>query len=346
MSLRIAIDAMGSDAAPAPEVEGAIQAAREWPQLECLLVGDEARIRAEAAKQGGLPANVQVLHTTQVITPDEEPTRAYRAKKDASLTVAARLVKEGKADAMLSAGSTGGIVVVGTLGIGRMKGIDRPALGTIMPTVEKPVFVLDVGATPDCRPEWLAQFALMGDIYAREILGLKQPRVALLNNGTEEEKGNALTKATYPLLQQLDAIHFTGNIEARDVPFGGADVVVADGFPGNVFLKTFEGVGMALFKSLKGALTASPITSIGAALAKPGLKQLAKKFDYTEYGGALLLGLRAPVVKCHGSSNAHAVRSGIRVMKLALEGGVIPKLSAAVAQLPSTKPTRKGDSPE
>lgn len=338
MSLRIAIDAMGSDAAPAPEVEGAIQAAREWPQLECLLVGDEARIRAEAAKQGGLPGNVQIHPATQIITPDEEPTKAYRAKKDASLAVAARLVKEGRADAMLSAGSTGGIVVVGTLGIGRMKGIDRPALGTIMPTIEKPVFVLDVGATPDCRPEWLVQFALMGDIYAREILGVATPRVALLSNGTEEEKGNALTRATHPLLKQLAAIHFIGNTEARDVPFGACDVLVTDGFPGNVFLKTYEGVGMALFKSMKGALTATPLSTLGAALVKPGLKQMARKFDYTEYGGALLLGLKAPVVKCHGASNAKAIHSGIRVMKLALEGGVIPKLEAAVAQyVASTK---------
>jgi len=345
MSFRIAVDAMGSDAAPAPEVAGTIAAAREWTGLRFVLVGDEQRIRAEAQKAGGLPSNVEVMHTTEVITPDEEPTKAVRSKKDASLTVAARLVKEGQADALLSAGSTGALVVVGTLGIGRMKGIDRPALGTIMPTVEQPVFMLDVGATPDARPEWLVQFALMGDIYARQILGLERPRVALLNNGAEAEKGNALTKATYPLLKELDAIHFIGNIEARDVPFGGADVVVADGFPGNVLLKTYEGVAMALFKAMKQALTATPITTIGAALAKPGLKQMAKRFDYTEYGGALLLGLKAPVVKCHGSSNAHAITSGIRVMKLALEGNVIGRLADAVAKLPAHKPSDKGESP-
>ncbi|WP_374712173.1 phosphate acyltransferase PlsX [Symbiobacterium terraclitae] len=345
MSFRIAVDAMGSDAAPAPEVAGTIAAAREWTSLRFVLVGDEQRIRAEAQKAGGLPSNVEVMHTTEVITPDEEPTKAVRAKKDASLTVAARLVKEGQADALLSAGSTGALVVVGTLGIGRMKGIDRPALGTIMPTVEQPVFMLDVGATPDARPEWLVQFALMGDIYARQIMGLARPRVALLSNGTEAEKGNALVKATYPLLQELESVHFIGNIEARDVPFGGADVVVADGFPGNVLLKTYEGVAMALFKAMKQALTSSPITSIGAALAKPGLKQMAKRFDYTEYGGALLLGLKAPVVKCHGSSNAHAIRSGIRVMKLALEGDVIGRLADAVAKLPAQKPKDKGDSP-
>ncbi len=345
MGYRIAVDAMGSDAAPAPEVAGTLQAAREWPDLRFVLVGDEGRIRAEAEKNGGLQPNVEVVHTTQVITPDEEPTKAVRSKKDASLTVAARLVREGQADALLSAGSTGALVVVGTLGIGRMKGIDRPALGTIMPTVKQPVFMLDVGATPDARPEWLMQFALMGDIYAREILGLSRPRVALLSNGTEAEKGNAVVKATYPLLERLASIHFIGNIEARDVPFGAADVVVADGFPGNVLLKTYEGVAMALMQSLKEALTSSPLASLGAALAKPGLKKMARRFDYTEYGGALLLGLKAPVVKCHGSSNARAIYSGLRVMKLALEGRVTDRLAEAIAALAATKAQEEGDSP-
>ncbi len=327
--MRIAVDAMGSDHAPGPEVAGTLAAAREWPQLQLILVGDEQRVRAEAATHGGLPDNVSVRHAAEVITPDEEPTRAVRSKKGASMVVAARMVKEGEADALLSAGSTGALVVVGTLTIGRMKGINRPALGTIFPTVADPVFILDVGATPDAKPEWLVQFALMGDIYAREILGLQRPRVALLNNGTEEGKGNALTKATFPLLKEA-ALHFTGNIEGRDVPFGKADVVVTEGFAGNVLLKTYEGVGLALMKAMKDALTASPVAKVGALLAKSQLKQMAKKFDYTEYGGALLLGCKSPVVKCHGSSDAKAIRSGIRVMKLALEGDVIGKIGAAI----------------
>lgn len=328
--MKIAIDAMGGDNAPGAEVEGAILAAREW-NVELILVGDESRIRAEAAKHGGLPPTVSVVHASQVITTHEEPTKAVRSKKDASLVVAGRLVKEGAADALLSAGATGALVVVGTLGIGRMKGIERPALGTIFPTVADPVFILDIGATPDCRPEWLVQFALMGDVYAKEILGLKRPRVALLNNGAEEEKGNALTKATYPLLKEMKEIHFTGNIEGRDVPFGKADVVVTDGFPGNILLKTFEGVGMALFQAMKEALTSTPVAKIGAALAKPALKKMAKKFDYTEYGGALLLGLKAPVVKCHGSSEAKGIKSGIRVMRSALAGRAIEKLGSSIA---------------
>jgi len=335
--MRIAVDAMGSDNAPAPEVEGAILAARDFG-LEIILVGDEAKIRAEAAKHGGLPAGVIVHHAAEVITTHEEPTKAFRAKKDASLTVAGRLVKEGHADALVSAGSTGALVVVGTLGIGRMKGIERPALGTIFPTASEPVFILDVGATPDCRPEWLVQFALMGNVYAKEILGLSNPRIGLLNNGAEEEKGNALTKATYPLLKSVPGINFTGHIEAREVPFGGADVVVADGFPGNILLKTYEGVGMAIFAALKEALTSTTTAKVGALLAKPALKKMAKKFDYTEYGGALLLGLKAPVVKCHGSSNAKAIRSGLRVMHAALKGNVIDKLGASITAYNAAQP--------
>lgn len=321
---------MGGDNAPGAEVQGSIEAAREWPDLEILLVGDEQRIKAEAARFGGLPANITVIPAAEVITTHEEPVKAVRTKKDSSLVVAGRLVKEGRADALLSAGSTGALVVVGTLGIGRMKGIERPALGPIFPTLKENVMILDIGATPDPKPEWLVQFALMGDVYAREVMGRPSPRVALLNNGAEEEKGTALTKATYQLLKQTPGINFIGNVEGRDVPFGEADVVVTDGFSGNVLLKTYEGVGMAIFQALKEALTSSLIASIGAALAKPALKRMAKKFDYKETGGALLLGLKAPVVKCHGSSDARAIKSGIRVMRAAVSGQVVAKLGTAI----------------
>lgn len=338
--MRIAIDAMGSDKAVQPEVVGTIAAAREWPQLSLILVGDQAKIKAEAAKLGGLPANVTIRHTTEVVTPDEEPVRAVRTKKDASMVVAGRLVKEGEADAMLSAGSTGALVVVGTLGIGRMKGIERPALGTVMPSAKDPFFFLDIGATIDPRPEWLVQFALMGDVYAKAIMGRKNPKVALLNNGAEAEKGNALTKATYPLLQAAKGINFVGNVEGRDVPFGVADVIVAEGFSGNIFTKTMEGTAMALMKQIKGALMSSLVTKIGALLIKGGLKTLVKKFDYQEVGGALLLGLKGPVVKCHGSSDAKSITSGIRLLKQALEQNVIEKVRAAIeAQGPAPEAT-------
>jgi glycerol-3-phosphate acyltransferase PlsX len=328
--VRIAIDAMGSDKAVAPEVGGAITAAKQWPQLSITLVGDEARIQAEAAKHGGLPSNIIIRHTTEVITPDEEPVKAVRTKKNASMVVAGKMVKDGEADAMLTAGSTGALVVVGTLGIGRMKGVERPALGTVIPTVKQPTFFLDIGATIDPRPEWLVQFALMGDVYAKAILGRQNPKVALLNNGAEAEKGNALTKATYPLLQAAKGINFIGNVEGRDVPFGVADVVVAEGFSGNVHIKTLEGTAMALMKEIKGALTSSFTAKLGALLAKGGLKQIAKKFDYTEIGGALLMGLKGPVVKCHGSSDAKAITSGIRFLKQALEQNVVEKIRAAI----------------
>jgi len=334
--MKIAIDAMGGDFAPAAEVQGAIEATREWG-IELILVGDEARIRAEAAKHGGLPPTITVVHASEVIHHDEEPTRAVRSKKDASLVVAGRLVKEGQADALLTAGSTGACVVVGTLGIGRMKGIDRPALGPIFPTIDKPVLVLDIGATPDPKPEYLVQYALMGDIYAREVMGVPSPRVALLNNGTEEEKGSALTKEVHQRLKQLKGIHFIGNVEGRDVPMGAADVVVTDGFTGNIFLKTYEGVGLALMQAMKDALMSSTLSKLGALLAKPGLKKMAKKFDYKETGGSLLLGVKAPVVKCHGSSDARAIKSGIRVMRAALQGNVIEKLGASIASYSTTE---------
>ncbi len=330
---------MGGDNAPGAEVQGAIEAAREWKDIQLILVGDEAKIRAEAAKHGGLPASVSVVHTTEVITTHEEPTRAVRSKKDSSLVVAGRMVKEGQADALLSAGSTGALVVVGTLGVGRMKGIERPALAPIFPTIAQPVLVLDIGATPDPKPEYLAQFALMGDVYAREIMGVKSPRVALLNNGTEEEKGSALTKAAYQLLKELKGINFTGNIEGRDVPFGKADVVVTDGFSGNILLKTYEGAGMAVLKAVKEALMSTTLSKLGALLAKPALKKLAAKFDYAEVGGALLLGLKAPVVKCHGSSGPKAIKNGVRVMRAALQGNAVEKLGLAVATQSAAEPT-------
>lgn len=328
--MRIAIDAMGSDKAVQPEVAGTITAAKRWPELSFVLVGDEARIKAEAAKEGGLPANITIRHTTQVITPDEEPVRAVRTKKDASMVVAGKMVKDGEADAFLTAGSTGALVVVGTLGVGRMKGVERPALGTVMPSANEPFFFLDIGATIDPRPEWLVQFALMGNVYAKAILGRKNPKVALLNNGAEAEKGNALTKATHELLLQAKGINFVGNVEGRDVPFGVADVVVAEGFSGNIFTKTMEGTAMALMKQIKGALLSSFVSKIGALLIKGSLKSLAKKFDYTEVGGALLLGLKGPVVKCHGSSDANAITSGIRFLKQALEQNVVEQIRAAI----------------
>lgn len=333
--MKIAVDAMGGDHAPAAEVLGAIDAAREWP-IEIVLVGDETRIRAVAASEGGLPPNVSIVHASDVISPAEEPTKAVRTKKDASIVVAARLVREGAVDALLSAGSTGALVVVGTIIVGRIKGIERPALAPVFPTVGDSVMVLDIGATPDPKPEYLVQWAVMGQIYAREILGRRQPKVALLNIGTEEEKGSVLTKATYALLKEVPDLNFVGNIEGRDVPFGKVDVVVTDGFTGNVFLKTFEGVAMALMQSIKEAMTSTLMARIGALLVRPALRRMAKRFDYQQHGGVLLLGVKAPVIKCHGSSSRIAIKNGIREMRAALMGRAVEKLSASFASVDVT----------
>ncbi len=333
--MKIAVDAMGGDHAPSAEVLGAIDAAREWP-IEIVLVGDETRIMAVAASAGGLPPNVTVVHASEVISPAEEPTKAVRTKKDASIVVAARLVREGAVDALLSAGSTGALVVVGTILIGRIKGIERPALAPVFPTIGDPVIVLDIGATPDPKPEYLVQWAMMGQIYAREILGRPNPKVALLNIGTEQEKGSALTKATYALLLQVPDLNFVGNIEGRDVPFGKVDVVVTDGFTGNVFLKTFEGVAMALMQAIKVAMKSTLIAKIGAVLVRPALRKMATRFDYQHHGGVLLLGVKAPVVKCHGSSSRVAIKNGIRAMRAALIGRAVEKLGASVAAVDTT----------
>jgi len=333
--LKIAVDAMGGDLAPTAEVLGAIDAAKEWP-IEIVLVGDETRIRAVAAGVGGLPPNVTVVHASEVISPAEEPTRAVRTKKDASIVVGARLVKEGVVDALLSAGSTGALVVVGTIMIGRIKGVERPALAPVFPTLGETVIVLDIGATPDPKPEYLVQWAIMGQIYAREILGRRHPKVALLNIGTEEEKGSALTKATYALLKEVADLNFVGNIEGRDVPFGKVDVVVTDGFTGNVFLKTFEGVAMALMQAIRAAMTSTPMARVGALLVRPALRKMAQKFDYQHHGGVLLLGVKAPMVKCHGSSSRIAIKNGIRAMRAALMGRAVEKLSASFAAVESS----------
>lgn len=321
---------MGGDHAPGEVIQGALDAVRDLG-LEIILVGREEAIQAELKARGGVPSGVTIYPASEVIGYDEPPVQAVRRKKDASLVVAARLVKEGQADAVLSAGSTGALLAAGLFMVGRMPGIERPALGTPVPTRGgQPVLLLDVGANAENRPEHLVQFAVMGSVYAQAALGIQNPRVALLNIGTEEEKGNALVKEAYALLKGTTGIRFTGYLEPRDIPFGGADVVVADGFTGNIVLKTFEGVAMSLMGMIKDALTSSAVAKVGALLAKPALAQVRRKTDWTEYGGAPLLGLKAPVVKCHGASNARAIYSGLRVVRGLLEGQAIARIGTAI----------------
>ncbi len=323
--MKIAIDAMGGDRAPNQIVAGVVKAAEQWPEISFIVVGDETSIRKEI-EGSKVPPNVVVHHSTEVIATDEEPVRAIRRKKDASLVVACRLVKEQQADAIISAGNTGALMAAGLLLIGRIPGIERPALSPVFPTTSGGgMLVLDVGANMDAKPEHLADYARMGHIYARDILGVSNPRIGLLNVGTEDAKGNELAKATFPLLKELP-INFIGNMEARGIPYGECDVLICDGFSGNVVLKMLEGVSAAIFDSLKVEFTSSTISKFAAAILKPGLKRLKKKMDYTEYGGAPLLGLNGICIKAHGSSDSTAIFNAIRQAKLFYDQDVLQQM--------------------
>ncbi|MHB1651073.1 MAG: phosphate acyltransferase PlsX [Desulfitobacteriaceae bacterium] len=309
--MRVAVDAMGGDFAPGEIVKGTWQAAQTYPDGQFILVGREQEIR-QYLPGPQVPKNLEFHEATEVIEMDEHPANAVRKKRDASIVVATRLVKEKTADAVVSAGSTGAQMAAALLGLGRIKGIERPALATVMPTLAGGKLILDVGANPDAKPEHLLQYALMGNIYAEKILGIPNPRVGLLNIGSEEGKGNELTQLAYPLLRN-SGINFTGNIEGRDVPYGKVDVVVCEGFVGNVLLKTAEGLAGAMFELIKEKITSSTVRRLGALAVKPGLKEIAQMMDYAEYGGAPLLGVKGISIICHGSSKAKAIFNAIRV---------------------------------
>ncbi|MEH7389158.1 phosphate acyltransferase PlsX [Bacillus sp. JJ1503] len=306
--MKIAIDAMGGDHAPKEIVLGAMKAAAEYKDIEITLVGDETKIKEYLTN----PDRIEILHTNEVILATDEPVRAVRRKKNASMVLAAQLVSDGKADACISAGNTGALMAAGLFVVGRIEGIERPALSPTLPTIGGEGFLLlDVGANVDAKPEHLLQYAIMGSIYSEKVRGISNPRVGLLNIGTEEKKGNELTKHTYELLQNAN-LNFIGNVESRDLLEGAADVVVTDGFTGNMVLKTIEGTALSVFKMLKSALTSSFKSKLAAAVLKPDLVQLKSKMDYSEYGGAGLFGLKAPVIKAHGSSDANALYNAVR----------------------------------
>lgn len=307
--MRIALDAMGGDRAPSSNVEGALAAAREWSDTEIVLVGDEAKLKTIA---GDLPSNVSIRHAAEVIEADDEPVRAVRRKKDSSMVVCARMVREGEADAMISAGNTGALMASGLLVVGRIPGADRPALGQMLPTLDgKGVLVLDLGANMDAEPKHLVQYAVMASIYRTKVHGLEKPRVGLLNVGTEEGKGNTLCKEAYPLLREAP-VAFVGNVEARDVLDGVCDVLVCDGFAGNIMLKSIEGTAGMLLSGMKREFTRTLPRKLAAAVLAPGLRAFRANLDYREYGGAPLFGINGIVVKGHGSSDAKAVYNAIR----------------------------------
>lgn len=306
--MKIAIDAMGGDHAPKEIVRGAQKASRDFSDAEIILFGDENEIRKHLTDDG----RMEIVHTTEVIGADDEPVRAVRRKKDASMVQMARAVADGRADACISAGNTGALMASGLFIVGRIKGVERPALAPTLPTLDGKGFVmLDLGANADAKPEHLLQYAYMGKIYAENVRKIENPKVALLNIGSEENKGNELTKKAYELLKNAD-LNFTGNIEARELLEGRADVVVTDGFTGNVVLKAIEGTAAALFSMLKTTLTKSLKNKLAAGVIKSDLLELKGQMDYTEYGGACLFGLASPVIKAHGSSNANAVYHAIR----------------------------------
>lgn len=301
--MKLAIDAMGGDHAPEQIIAGVNRALKDMPDLELLIFGDQAKIAPLLEES----ARAEIVHTPDVILGTDEPVRAVRRKKDSSLVMMAQAVADKQAAACVSAGNTGALMAAGLFVVGRIEGVERPALAPTFPTVDGAGFVmLDAGANSDAKPEHLLQYAVMGSVYAKKVRGIKKPRVGLLNIGTEEKKGNDLTKAAYKLLSDAPDLHFIGNVESRELLNGVADVVVTDGFTGNMVLKTIEGSALSIFSMLKTALTASTKSKIGALLLKDELRGLKNKMDYAEYGGAGLFGLKAPVIKAHGSSDANA----------------------------------------
>ena len=309
--IRIVIDAMGGDNAPACNVEGAVEALNEKEGFRLILTGDKAAIEAELAGKSYPKDRLEIVPTTEVIAMAEPPVEAIRKKTDSSIVVGMKMVRKGEAEAFVSAGSTGAVLVGGQLLVGRLKGVERPPLAALIPTEKGCACLIDCGANVDARASWLVQFARMGSIYMEKVVGVANPTVGLLNIGAEEEKGNALVKETFPMLKDCKGINFVGSVEARDVPSGAVDIIVTDAFSGNVLLKMYEGTASALIRVVKQSMMTSLKTRIGALLIKNDLKATLKAYDSSNYGGAPLLGLNGLVVKTHGSATAKEVRTTI-----------------------------------
>lgn len=307
--VKVALDIMGGDNAPGEIVKGAVMALNEQDNLFVYAVGQEEVVKAEFAKYTYDTSRVEVVNATEVIETAEPPVMAIRKKKDSSIVKAMNMVKDKTCDAVVSAGSSGAILVGGQVIVGRIKGVERPPLAPIIPTSKGTSILIDCGANMDARPSFLVQFAKMGSVYMKYVMGVENPTVAIVNVGAEEEKGNALVKETFPLLKSCPDINFIGSIEAREIPFGYADVIVCDAFVGNAILKTYEGTGKMFLDTIKSVLMSSVKTKIGALLIKSTLKKTMKRFDAAEYGGAPLLGLNGLVVKTHGSSKAGEVKN-------------------------------------
>jgi glycerol-3-phosphate acyltransferase PlsX len=321
---------MGTDDCPAPDVEGAVLAAREWGD-EIILVGDEAQIRPELDEFDTAGLKLELVHTSQVIGMKDEPAEAARAKQDSSMRVGMQLVRDGQADAFVSAGNTGGLLAVATLySVRRISGVKRPALAAVLPLATGRVTLLDVGANADCRPEYLFQFGLMGSIYAERVLGVEKPRVALLSNGEEPGKGSALVKEAFELLQASN-LNFVGNVEGKELIAAEADVVVTDGFTGNIALKTIEAVARMLNNLIRDELMSNPLTILGGLLARPAFRRVARRIDPYEVGGVPLLGVNGVIIAAHGRSNGWAMRNAISQARKAVEGDILNAIKAGLA---------------
>ncbi len=345
--MRIALDAMGSDRAPSVDVEGAVRAARRFG-VEVVLVGRQEAIERELARHDTAGLALPIVHASEVVEMAEHPSQAVRAKRDASIVVAMRLLREGQVDAVVSAGNSGGVLAASLLSvgrIGRIEGVSRPAISTILPTLTGRSFMLDIGANTDCRPEWLAQFAMMGAAYAKKVLGISEPRVGLLSNGEEETKGSQAVQAAHAILKQLP-LRFIGNVEGKDLTQGLADVIVSDGFAGNVAIKTAEGTAAMLLTLLRREIKRRPLASIGALLAKPAFRVVARVLDYREYGGGPLLGVNGVVIIAHGRSDALAMENAIRVAVEAVRANVVEVIRQEIAAVQALVGAAPDASPE
>ena len=332
--MKIIVDAMGGDNAPQAPVMGAVQANREYG-VDIILVGRGEAILKVLEENGiqELPAGVEIAHASEVVEMCDNPATAFREKKDSSLTVGLNLLKSGEGDAFVSAGSTGALLSGATLVVKRIRGIRRAALAPVVPTGNGGAVLIDCGANAECPPEYLLQFAYMGSYYAEHVLGRPEPRVGLLNIGVEPSKGTSLQTAVYPMLVEAGKagrINFVGNVEAREAVEGAVDVIVCDGYSGNIFLKTMEGTGLYLVRELKGVFTKNLLTKLAAVLVSGGLKQMKKLLSSSEVGGTALVGISKPVIKAHGSSNAYAIKNAVRQAKQYVSSGIIESITENV----------------
>ncbi|MSQ33479.1 MAG: phosphate acyltransferase PlsX [Dehalococcoidia bacterium] len=330
----IALDAMGGDHAPAVVVEGALEALRE-PELEVLLVGPKQLLAEELQRRDAAPARLRVVEASQVVGMGESPSEAFRHKRDSSISVGLGLIKRGEAEGFVSAGNSGAVVAAAVAILGLLPGVERPALGMVFRSLAGPLLLLDVGATVSCKPHNLLQFALMGSAYMERVLGIARPRVGLLSNGEEPSKGPAVVKAAHRLLRLQAGVNFVGNVEGKDLPKGTVQVVVTDGFTGNIVLKTSEGMTELFYQMLGESFASAPHFAVAGFILKPALKEMAKSLDYSEYGGAPLLGVGGVVVVAHGRSDAKAIKNAVLVAKHAVEVDALAALQLeGLSQIP------------